>query len=186
MRRITACLVVAAAALVVAAPAAGMRLGQVAPAGADGRCGSCEGFQAQTAPASPSYALPGGKWTIDKWRTRNTTGEAVHARLSVFRARPGGNYKVVGASERETIPAHSAPAFKTHIHAHQGDMLGLDPRGHMVTAYSSPHTMDIEGIVFCHPQPGEVVGPGPGTACGADTDSYTGNLVNIAARAHRR
>jgi hypothetical protein len=183
MRRIAVCLATVTAALIVAAPAAGVKLGRVAPADTPkgDTCGACVGFQSATAPASPSYALPSGKWTLDSWRTRNTTGKPVDARLDVFRATQNGHYKVVGQSKLETIPKNSAPAFKTHLRVRKGDMLGLDPLGHMVTSYDSPNAADTETAVFCHAHRGDVV---PAAGCG--TDTFTNDLVNVAAKAHRR
>jgi hypothetical protein len=175
----------ACAAALVLAPAAGaVTLGHLAPANTPSgdQCDGCHGFQAHTAPGSPSYEVPAHKWTVTSWRTRNTTGHRVRARLWVFRPTSRTNrYKLIGRSDKEWIRAHRAPAFKTHILVKRGDLLGIDTFSDMVFVYRSAEAGDVTKAPDCNPRLGRTVG---GPTCSNFTDPM--NLVNVSATAHRR
>jgi hypothetical protein len=174
------------AATLLLAPAAGaVTLGHVAPASSPvgDLCGGCHGFQAHTASSSPSYKVPAGKWTISSWRTRNITASPVGARLWVFRpTSKKGQYRLVGRSDRESIPAHRAPSFTTHVRVRRGDRLGIDTFGHTIFVYDSAEAGDITKAPECNPSLGQSVGGG--TSCSTFTEGM--NLVNVSATAHRR
>jgi hypothetical protein len=55
-----------AAIALVAAPAEAKRIGHVAPVGSSS-CSGCVGFALHTAPGSPSYVVPRGRWKITSW-----------------------------------------------------------------------------------------------------------------------
>ena len=172
-------------ALVLAPGATALTLGSLAPANAPAgeTCTGCHGFQTETAASSPSYAVPAGKWKIVSWRSRNTTGSKVRARLWVFRpTSTADRYKLVAKSHKKPIPAHSAPRFATHIRVKSGDLLGVDTFGDMVFAYETAASRDVTSAPECNPALGQAVGTG--TPCSLFSEGH--GRVNVSVVAHRR
>lgn len=173
-----------AAALVVVPSATALKLGQTAPANSPGgvECGACDGFQSRTAAGSPSYKVPDGKWTITKWKSRNTTDAKVRARLKVFRHVGPGVWKVIGESSKRTIKPNSAPSWKTQVKVKKGDRLGLGSYGQMVTSIHSPNSDDVALGPTCHRGTGQTVGAGTG----CELFVGKGSLLNMRVNARRR
>src|SRR3990172_9774881 len=108
------------------ATAATSTLGEIAPPGSfDPGGGDSVTFQYQTGPASPSYSVPAGNWTITSWDVRGGTMLST-ARLQVWRPTPGMNqHTLVAQSDLATVPAGTSGPFTTSIPVQQSDVLGL-------------------------------------------------------------
>jgi hypothetical protein len=174
------------ALLVVAAPAAAakIKLGKVAPSGADpGSCTNCEAFVLTTAPASPSYVVPHGRWTITSWRAQGDKHDHAQARLRIYRPTPpDGHFKLLDQSSVKGFRAGTASGHKAHIHVRTGDLLGIETIGSMPMVYYTNHNGDETASPNCDPQVGDSVGTG--TSCGLN--SITQSRVNVAATLRRR
>ena len=171
--------------LVLPPSATALTLGSLAPAStpAGQTCTGCHGFQTATAASSPSYAVPAGKWKIVSWRSRNTTGSKVRARLWVFRpTSTADRYRLAAKSDKKPIPAHSAPRFATHIRVKGGDLLGVDTFGDMVFAYETAASRDVTSAPECNPALGQAVGVG--TSCSLFSEGN--GRVNVSVAAHKR
>jgi hypothetical protein len=178
-------LVLTTAAALAIAPGAGAKtLGRLTPKDtpSGGTCSGCHGFQKSTAPSSPSYAVPAGKWKITSWRTRNTTDHGVAARLWIFRPTGPDVYKLIGRSEKVPVGAGKAPSHKTSIKVKKGDLIGLESFGDMITTGPSAAAEDVAAGPTCrHVANGQSVGTG--TGCG----NYEANgLINVTATLKRR
>jgi len=184
-RLVCAAIGIGSAVLVLAPGATALTLGSLAPASTPvgDTCTGCQGFQPATAPHSPSYAVPAGRWRITSWRSRNTTGSPVRARLWVFRRTPtGGRYKFLAQSRKVHIPGHSAPRFATNITVKGGDLLGLQTYDTMVFSYVTPAPGDVSSSPECRPLLGQAVGTG--TSCPLFTEGTS--RVNVSVQAQRR
>ena len=178
---------VLSAALVFAPGAMALKLGSLAPRGTSSgeTCDSCHGFQANTAAGSPSYAVPAGRWKITSWRSRNTTGSQVVARLQVFRPTPTEDrYKLVAQSRKTHIPAHSAPSQAVQISVRPGDLIGLATFSDMVFSYESPPLADRTSSPSCTPAVNQAVGAGTTCPIFGEGLSRVNVSVHIQARRH--
>jgi hypothetical protein len=175
-----------AAMCVLAAPAgAKIRLGKVAPSGADpGSCTSCEAFALDNAPASPSYVVPHGHWKIVSWRAQGDTDNTAQARLRIYRpTQTDGRFRLLDQSGAKHFPAGKSSGHKTHIRVRAGDLLGIETLGSMPIVYYHPtRSGDETGSPTCDPQVGDEVGAG--TGCTLNT--ITNSRVNVAATLKRR
>jgi hypothetical protein len=181
MRRALLWTVLLTAFVVTVAPASAtkVKLGKVAPSGAfPGSCSDCEAFAVQTDPASPSYVVPTGRWTIISWRAQGDPVGDAHARLRIYR--PGdvsGRYKLVAQSHSELVPGGTKPGHDARIRVRGGDLLGIESIGVMPIVYETGLVADEFAQPTCEPQVGDSVGAG--TACSLITS--TGRRVNAAA-----
>jgi hypothetical protein len=118
------------AALLVAASAGSASaetrtIGQIAPPGSNGGCFGCTEFQIATAPSSPSYDVPPGRWTVTSWTSQGGTTDSL-LRLRVFRPGPAaGEYTVLAESAEMTVPAGASPPFATSLPVQGGDLIGV-------------------------------------------------------------
>jgi hypothetical protein len=185
-RRLVTCLTLAlsaTAALSLAASSAGARgLGHVAPPGAGG-CTNCQALALHTAPSSPSYVVPHGRWKVTSWSVRGHAIDDAAARLLVYRrtSTPGA-YRLLAESRKRKVAAGSAPTFSSSIRVRRGDRLGIQGIGHIPVRYDST-LQDQIGVFTCYPGPGQIVGTG--TACPLDI-SGGGARINVAATIKRR
>ena len=161
-----------------------LRLGTVAPPDLGG-CVSCQLFQVTTASGERSYKVPKGRWKITSWSAQGGGDDDGEARLLVFR-RTGtpGQYKLIGRSHLETVPADGSPNFATNIAARRGDRLGIGTIHSLPAGYNTANTSDLEAIVNgCSPLGlGETVGAG--TSCPL-VDSPS-SRANVSARLRPR
>jgi hypothetical protein len=165
----------------VPAVANALRLGTVAPPDLGG-CASCDVLQVTSAPGERSYKVPRGRWKVTSWSAQGGGAEDGEARLLVFRrtAAPG-QYKVIGRSRLETVPADGSPNFATRVRVRRGDRLGISTIASVPAGYSTANVSDLEAIVggSCDGlAPGEKVGAG--TPCPLVESPTT--RVNVSAR----
>jgi hypothetical protein len=179
--------------LVLAGPTGAAKfkqLGKVAPnPGAGETCGDCNTFQFATAPTSPSYVVPKGKWKIVSWRAAgpHPSDGAGHARLRIYR--PTGvtdQFKIVKESDDELFPAGKVKEHKTKIRVRKGDHLGIRSVGSMLTSYDSNKGQDVMGApAACSLSVGSTIGPeGSGSDC--DLNEFGFSRTNVAVTLKRR
>jgi hypothetical protein len=174
----------------VAAPAGGAKfrqLGKVAPkVGAGDACGDCDAFQFSTAPASPSYVVPKGKWTIVSWKAAGLKNDVGHARLRIFR--PTGvndQFEIVTESDKERFPAGKVKEHDTRLRVRKGDHLGISSVGDMATSYDTNKFEDITGGASACSGVGDTVGPmGSGSTC--TLSKFEFSRTNVAVTLKRR
>lgn len=128
----TACAVLGGASV---AQAQSISLGSTLPPGSEGEYSvQTAGIQVATGPASPSYTVPEGSWTITCWTTQSTIDEGGDehegsARLRVYRPLPNqpGSFQVLAESDERFFPfsAEEPVSFPTSIPVQAGDVLGL-------------------------------------------------------------
>jgi hypothetical protein len=170
------------------APAGGaesnkVKLGHLAPPDTGG-CSNCNEFQLSTDPASPSYRVPKGRWTIVKWRTRGGGAEDGSARLRVWReTSTDGKYKLVGQSHEKTIGADDAPSFQANIKVKKGDLLGLLAVSGLAGGYLTVNPDDVAGGAACF---AGGVGDSVGTNTSCAVDPLDHSLANVTATLKRR
>jgi hypothetical protein len=169
---------------VSSATAATASLGQVAPAGSVGACTDCTSLQDQTDPASPSYAVPPGNWTVTSWSMMSGTTTTGLDQIRIFRPEAGGNYRLIAESNYETVtmaPTGALRTFATGIPVQGGDHIGLktgNPSSDAAYIYASPNAGDLAWLVNGFPVTGDTIGPT------GDHNSYGINpsaRVNMAA-----
>jgi hypothetical protein len=179
--------IVLAAMCVIAVPAdaAKIRLGQVAPSGAfPGSCGGeCDAFALDTAPASPSYVVPRGRWTVVSWRAQADPSVPGEARLRIYRpTQVDGRFRLFAQTRTRPFPAGTISVYRAHIRVRGGDLLGIGTLTTIPLVYQTPNAGDEIADPTCTPQVGDPVGAG--TSCALT--QTTGRRVNIAATLRRR
>jgi hypothetical protein len=189
--QLSACLILglsSIAALSLAASPAGaarIHLGKPAPSGAfPGSCGgACNSFALRTAPSSPSYKVPRGRWTITSWKLQGDPTSAGEALLRIYRRTAPNTYKLIRESENEAVPAGAVTKFATHLNVRRGDRLGLETIVLGQLVYSTPKPKDmVAGLGPCAPILGDSVGMG--TAC--PITSMGQERINVGATLKRR
>lgn len=161
-----------------------LRLGTVAPPGLGG-CSSCQLFQVTTASGERSYKVPKGKWNITSWSAQGGSMVSGQARLLVFRrtATPD-QYRLIGRSALETVPADRSPNFATNIAARRGDRLGIGSDGGLPAGYNTGNTSDLEAIVNGCSGLGLGEEVGAGTSC--PLVESPSSRVNVSAQLRPR
>lgn len=153
-------------------------LGQVNPPDY-GSCGGCNGFQLKTEAGQPSYKVPKGQWELKAWSAQGSGTADGDARLMVYRrtATPG-QFKLIGRSDFETVPADDSPFFPTQIQVKGGDRLGIRT-DEPAAAHTTGNDGDVEKHVGCSPQDlGQRVGAG--TACALT--NFKATAINVEAK----
>jgi hypothetical protein len=178
-------------ALAVAAPASGAKFKQLGkPAskvGAGESCGTCDTFQFETAPSSPSYVVPKGKWKIVAWKAHGLKkGEGKSkARLRIYRPTAVvDQYEIVSESGIESFPAGEITRHRTRIKVKKGDHLGIVGVGEFASSVDSSRFADTAGApTGCAPTVGVTVG-GVGADCALST--FASSRVNVGATLKKR
>jgi hypothetical protein len=156
------------------APGETQTIGQIAPPGSSTSCIDCSSFTYSTNPASPSYAVPAGNWTVISWSTQGgTTGGPV----SLQAYRPTGvtdQWRLIAVSAEQTIAANTAPAIATSLPVQGGDVLGM--RATNVPRVYAGNPGDQIGNVIGDPAVGQTTGSG-----GDFEFAFAGGLLNMAA-----
>ena len=179
-----AALAVGAATSPAALASAAITLGQTAPPDIGG-CGDCDVFALKTDPASPSYRVPKGRWTVTKWSAQGGGTEDGEARLRIYRpSATQGRFKLIRQSDFEEVPADERPKHDTKLNVEHGDRLGLFTAEGVASGFSAPALPgDIAGEVGCDPTgPGFAVGTG--TSC--PVSEATTTRVNAWAKLRKR
>ena len=178
-------LLVLAGALATAGPASALKLGKPAPdVGGGESCGSCNAFQHETAPSSPSYVVPSGDWKIKSWKAAGNKHGKGEARLRIYR--PTGTtdqYQIVDQSPIRRFPAGEITKHRAKIEVEGGDHLGIVGVGSFPSSYDSNKGADVIGhptaTANCIiPTIGDTVGGGGD----CDLAEFAFARVNIAVR----
>ena len=170
------------AALVFAAPSSAAKFKELGKAGrhinAGESCGNCNGFQVETAPSSPSYIVPKGRWKIVAWEAAGNKHGVGHALLRIYRPTGVSNqYEIVKESDSKKFPADEITEHKASIRVRKGDHLGLVGAGGDFPTFWDGKSGDISGHpTSCFASVGSTVGGG-GT-CGLGT--FNNSRVNVA------
>jgi hypothetical protein len=181
---------VLAGAFAAGSPASGgktRQLGKPAPKVTPGQeCGTCNSFQIGTAPESPSYKVPRGKWRIIAWKAAGLAkGEGrSKARLRIYR--PTGvtdQFKIIAQSDIESFAADKVTEHRTRIRVKKGDRLGIVGSGDFANLYDTGNTEDVRGTpTNCAAQVGSTVGGGGD----CDLIVNTNRRLNVGATIKRR
>jgi hypothetical protein len=153
-------------------------IGRVAAPGL-GACSGCNVLQLKTE-GQPSYKVPKGKWELKAWSAQGSGSADGEARLLVFRrtATPG-QFKLIGSSDLETVPADDSPFFATAIQVKGGDRLGIQTYEPPSASTDTGNDGDVAKGLACYPDPGQRVGAG--TDC-ALFQTFEGRTVNVEAK----
>jgi hypothetical protein len=159
-------------------------IGKAAPVGASpGSCGNCEAFAFATAPESPSYAVPKGRWKIVSWKAAGDETDPAQARLGIYRpSATAGQFKLVKETAFKNFQGGVKTSHKANIRVRRGDVIGIETNGSMPIVYDSTRDADQTASPTCQPQVGDQVGTG--TLCPTNTSSS--RRVNVAATLKRR
>ena len=152
-----------------------VRIGQVSPPDLGG-CSDCAQFQLKTGAGSPSYRVPKGRWALKAWSAQGGGSADGDARLLVFRrTQTPGQFKLIGLSDPETVPADDSPFFPAQIEVRRGDLLGIATVSNLSTGVASSNAGDVMKSLQCGvPGVGEKVGAG--TSCPLSSLPSTANV----------
>jgi hypothetical protein len=182
------------ALLVIAAPASGAKFKDLGkPArhiGPGESCTNCNEMQLETAPSSPSYVVPRGRWTIVSWKAHGNHDDPGKARLRIYRPTAvDGQFKIVVESKITRFPAGQITKHKARteqggrIHVRKGDHLGMVGVGLMATLYETGKAGDVAaGTTGGYPPLGSSVG----TATTWPLSTSPEHRVNVAVTLKRR
>ena len=149
-------------------------------------CGSCNAFQLETAPSTPSYVVPNGDWKIISWKAHGLKKGRSKARLRIYRPSTSvqDQFEIVAESDLERFPAGKVTSHRTRIRVKPGDHLGIVGIGDFASSYDGrdgDSTGQPAGCVF--PTVGSTVG-GAGADC---TNNILGFArVNVGVTLKRR
>ena len=183
-------LLVLAGAFAAASPAGAAKFKELGkPArhvGNGGSCGTCNAFQLETAPATPSYVVPNGDWTIVSWKAHGLKKGKSKARLRIYRPSTSvqDQFEIVAESHVERFRARRITEHRTRIPVQSGDHLGIVGVGDFASSYDgrdADSTGQPTGCIF--PTVGFTVG-GAGADCG--TNVIGGARVNVGVTLKRR
>jgi hypothetical protein len=161
------------------------QIGQTAPGGSAGACIGCTGLQPVTDPASPSYMVPSGTWTLTAWKIRGGATAAGNARLRVFR--PTGvtdRYELIAETADEPVPAAVESTFAANIPVQGGDVLGMRTGpivGDIASTYPG-NLGDVNWQVLGDPALNQTVGTG-GDFSAANNPGFRTNIAATLFRA---
>jgi hypothetical protein len=176
----------AAVALTLALPAIASKtvlLGQVAFPDAGG-CTTCAAFQLKTQGGQPPYKVPSGDWWVKAWSAQGGGMADGDARLIIFRrTNVKKQFRLIGRSHMETVPADDSPFFSAAIRVEGGDMIGIQTESNLGTGVGSGNDGDkAKGVTCAIGNPGQKVGQG--TACPLSNLPQT--LANVEAKLRPR
>ena len=149
-------------------------------------CGSCNTFQLETAPSTPSYVVPNGDWKIISWKAHGLKKGKSKARLRIYRPSDSvqDQFEIVAQSDVERFRAGQITEHRASIPVEPGDHLGIVGVGDFASSYDGKDgdtTGQPAGCIF--PTIGFTVG-GAGADCTMNTIGKA--RVNVGVTLKRR
>lgn len=154
--------------------------------GAGGSCGSCNGFQVESGPSTPSYVVPNGDWKVIAWRSHGNKEGMAKARLRIYR--PTGvtdQYEIAKESAIKRFPEGKITERRLRMRVRPGDHLGVVGVEDFPTVYDGRNgdtTGHPTGCIGITPMVGDTVGGGGDCAL----DILNTRRVNIGVTLKRR